>query len=110
MIAKTNVLIIHTTTPSEEMARELARLLVVKKLAACVQVVGPISSFYQWKDKLAEDKEWICLIKCPESHFRDIEETILSIHSYEVPEIIATNVSNGYGPYLEWVQNVMPQL
>lgn len=94
---------IEVTTSSEELARELARLLVVKNLAACVQVSGPISSFYKWKGKLEEDIEWRCTIKTVKDNYANIEATIKEIHSYEVPEIICSAISGGSEDYLSWL-------
>lgn len=95
--------VITTVVPSEELAREISRLLVVKKLAACVQVYGPVSSFYTWKDRLTEDVEWMCIIKAHQDNYLDIESCIVSLHPYEVPEIILTGVLGGHKPYLDWI-------
>lgn len=98
-----NVQII-TTAPSESLAREIARLLVVKGLAACVQVSGPVSSFYTWKGSLHEDQEWICIIKSIKENYDAIEASIIDLHSYEVPEIIVSEIVGGYLPYLTWIR------
>ena len=84
---------VQVTCPTEELAREISRLIVVKDLAGCVQVSGPISSFYKWRGKLEEDQEWKIVIKSVSSRFSEIEKTIKLLHSYDVPEILVTDIS-----------------
>jgi len=96
---------ITTTTRTKKEAQEISRVLVEKHLAACVQVLGPITSTYRWKGKIEVAKEWLCLIKSKKNLFRKVEKTIKEIHSYEVPEIIATPVIGGSKDYLAWLEN-----
>ncbi|MCS7125706.1 MAG: divalent-cation tolerance protein CutA [Aigarchaeota archaeon] len=94
-----------TTIDSEAKAEEIAKRLLRDRLAACVQIIGPIKSMYWWKDQMEEAREWICLIKTESSKYADIENTIKEVHSYEVPEIIALPIISGYSRYLEWISN-----
>ena len=94
---------VQVTCPTEELAREIGRLIVVKDLAGCVQVSGPISSFYKWRGKLEEDQEWKIVIKSVSSRFSEIEKTIKLLHSYDVPEILVTDISGGSEDYLSWL-------
>ncbi|MBI4632708.1 MAG: divalent-cation tolerance protein CutA [Deltaproteobacteria bacterium] len=94
-----------TTTEKREDAERIARLLVEKRLAACVQIVGPVMSAYRWKGKVEETEEWQCLIKSREDLFSEVEKTVRSVHPYETPEIIATAILAGSGDYLEWLQD-----
>jgi len=71
-----------TTVDSEELAGKISQALVENKLAACVQVIGPISSTYRWKGSVQVDSEWLCLIKTRQSLFADVERVIVEMHPY----------------------------
>jgi periplasmic divalent cation tolerance protein len=95
---------IFTTTASKEDAQKIARKLVEKRLAACAQVVGPISSTYRWKGKIAEEEEWLCMIKSRSSLYEELDRTIKGIHPYEEPEIVVLSIDGGSQGYLEWLK------
>ena len=101
----TNVIQIVTTTPTKEDAERLARELVERRLAACVQVDGPIVSFYWWQGALKRAEEWRCLIKTRADLFGELEQAVRALHPYEVPEILALPVSAGNEAYLDWLSN-----
>jgi len=91
-----------TTAGSEEEAARIASLLVEKKLAACVQVVGPIVSRFRWEGAVEEEREWQCLAKTTVAAYDAVEAAIREVHSYDEPEIVA-----GSPGYLAWIeQNV----
>jgi periplasmic divalent cation tolerance protein len=92
-----------TTTESKEDAEKIARALVEERLAACVQLVGPIESTYWWKGSIETAQEWVCHIKTHESLYDELERAILAIHAYETPEIIAMSIVAGSNDYLEWL-------
>jgi periplasmic divalent cation tolerance protein len=92
-----------TTVGSEEEAGRIARLLVERRLAACVQVVGPIVSRYRWQGKVEEEREWQCLAKTTRAAYEATEAAIREVHSYEEPEIIATPILAGSAGYLAWI-------
>ena len=94
---------IFTTTRNKKDAEKIADVLVKNKLAACVQILGPIESIYKWKGKIEKSKEWLCLIKTKSEKYKKIEKTIKSLHSYEVPEIIALPIEKGNVKYFKWV-------
>jgi periplasmic divalent cation tolerance protein len=94
-----------TTTEKKEDAEKIARLLIEKRLVACVQILGPVSSTYRWKGNIEQAEEWQCLIKTRQDLFGEVEKAIKSIHPYETPEIIATVISAGSGDYLKWLQD-----
>ena len=94
---------VTTTTGSKEEAHEIARGLVERKLAACVQVAGPITSVYRWKGKIETSQEWLCIIKSGMSLGERLEKAIREMHSYEEPEIIATPIVGGSQSYLKWL-------
>ncbi len=94
---------VTTTTESKEQAQTIAQNLVSAKLAACVQILGPITSTYRWKGKVETAEEWLCLIKTREGLYEELEKEIISLHSYETPEIIAVPISKGSADYLSWL-------
>ncbi len=94
-----------TTTASREDADRISRRLVETRLAACVQIIGPITSIYRWKGRIETAGEWLCLIKSRWERYGSIERTIRSLHTYEIPEIIAVPVNAGSRDYLEWLGN-----
>ncbi|MBN1429338.1 MAG: divalent-cation tolerance protein CutA [Anaerolineae bacterium] len=93
-----------TTVSSQEAAHQIARVLVEKRLAGCVQIVGPITSTYWWQGEVEVSKEWQCLIKSRQDLFEEIEKAILDMHPYDVPEILATPVAAGNQDYLTWLE------
>ena len=94
---------ITTTTDSEELAMQIAEKLVEKKIAACVQVSGPITSTYEWKGKIENTREWYCVIKTRKNLYQKVEEAVKALHPYEVPEIIALPILEGNKDYLDWI-------
>ncbi len=100
-----NFIQISTTTDSKKEAEKISRDLLNAKLAACVQIFGPVRSSYWWKNKIEQSDEWLCLIKTRKKFFDEIEKTICSIHSYETPEIIATPIIAGSKKYLNWLSD-----
>jgi periplasmic divalent cation tolerance protein len=98
-----------TTIGSKDQADKLAQALVARRLAACVQVAGPITSTYHWQGKIETSQEWTCLIKSLESKYTALEAAIRELHPYEVPEILATRVVAGSKDYLDWVAAEMAE-
>jgi periplasmic divalent cation tolerance protein len=92
-----------TTVGSEEEAAKIAEALLERRLAACVQTSGPITSRYRWRDKLEQTREWQCLAKTEASLYDEVEAAIRSLHSYEEPEILAIPVLAGSVGYLDWI-------
>jgi periplasmic divalent cation tolerance protein len=88
-----------------EDARKIAAQLVEERLAACVQIVGPITSLYRWQGAVEEEKEFLLLIKSTEDLVLRIAELLDRIHPYEVPELIATPIVDGSAAYLSWLQD-----
>ena len=92
-----------TTTQTRDDALAIARALVEERLAACVQIVGPITSIYRWQDKIDTAQEWQCRAKSRRELFDRIEKTIRRLHPYQVPEIIAAAIIAGSPDYLAWL-------
>jgi periplasmic divalent cation tolerance protein len=95
---------IITTTPTRELAEQIAARLVEERLAACVQIDGPIQSTYRWQGRVEQDQEWRVAAKTVEARFDQIENLIRSLHPYDVPEILAMPVVRGSESYLRWVE------
>ncbi|MGO9136334.1 MAG: divalent-cation tolerance protein CutA [Syntrophales bacterium] len=96
---------VMTTTDNKEDAEKIAMSLVEKRLAACVQIAGPITSLYRWKGNIEKTQEWQCWIKSKEILYKEIEKAIKSVHPYEVPEIIAIPIVAGSRGYLQWLES-----
>jgi periplasmic divalent cation tolerance protein len=92
-----------TTIDSTEEAERLGRSITGARLAACVQIVGPIRSLYWWQDKLDDAQEWLLLIKTTSERLPELEQHIKENHSYDTPEITATPIPWGSAEYLSWI-------
>ena len=96
-------ILVLTTVPDKKSGQEIAKVLVGDRLAACVTISGAFQSSYWWKDKISQDQEHILFIKTRGKLYSRVEEKILKIHPYEVPEIIALPLIQGYSKYLDWI-------
>jgi periplasmic divalent cation tolerance protein len=94
---------IVTTTASADDARRIAAALVERRLAACVQIVGPIESVYRWEGKIETATEFQCWIKTRDELYGRAEQAIRELHTYDVPEILAIPVVQGSAAYLDWL-------
>ncbi|MCT7984456.1 divalent-cation tolerance protein CutA [Laspinema sp. A4] len=94
--------IVWVTAPTRIEAEAIAESLVESRLAACVSL-NPIYSIYTWSDKINKEEEWQLTIKTDLRQFARLESIIKSLHSYEVPEIIAIPIIAGSTPYLNWM-------
>ena len=92
-----------TTVDSEEEAERIARGITGERLAACVQIIGPIKSVYWWQGELAEAREWQLVIKTTTARIAELEAYIKENHSYDTPELTATVISGGSDEYLDWI-------
>ena len=92
-----------TTVEHKADAENIAKSLVEKRLAACVQILGPLTSYFHWQGKLDSAAEYLCLIKSRDDLFAELEALIKSMHPYEVPEILATPITKGGKDYLNWL-------
>jgi periplasmic divalent cation tolerance protein len=99
----TNVVQVDTAVGSESAAASLAAALVEERLAACVQILGPMESTYRWKGAVERSTEWLCRAKTTASRAPALIARIRDLHSYEQPEILVMPVSGGSNGYLEWV-------
>jgi periplasmic divalent cation tolerance protein len=93
-----------TTIDTKERADTIGKKLLEKRLAACVQIEGPISSSYWWKGEIETAEEWRCIIKTTVEKYDEVERTVRSIHPYEEPEIIGLAIAAGSSTYLRWIE------
>ncbi len=99
----TDFIQVSTTTETKQAAQEIAAALVEQRLAACVQVSGPVESVYRWQDKVQQSQEWLCTAKTRASLFPQVEAVIRELHTYECPEIVAVPIADGSAAYLTWL-------
>jgi len=92
-----------TTVEHKTDAEKIAKILLEKRLAACVQILGPMTSYFHWQGKLDSAVEYLCLIKSRDELFAELETEITHLHPYEVPEILAIPVTHGNKGYLNWL-------
>ncbi len=93
-----------TAVDRPEAAQAIAKALLENRLAACVQIWGPIQSLYWWQGKIEKTQECLMLIKSLRELYSKIEETIRSLHPYHVPEILALPILEGDSAYLQWLK------
>ena len=98
-------IVILTTTANDDEAGRIARDLVDNRLAACVNIVGPVRSVYRWKDEVHDDREHLLVIKTVRERFEQIREHVGELHSYELPELIALPLEAGDENYLNWLSD-----
>ena len=97
-------IIVQTTCSSKEEAKNIAKILIEEKLAACVQL-SEIESLYNWKEKFCSDNETLLNIKTRKKHFKKIKSKIKELHSYDVPEIIQLDISKSSKKYLKFIKD-----
>ena len=100
------MLIVMTTIDSEEKAEELAKGIVEQRLAACVQVLPRMTSFFFWEGAVQREEEHLLLIKTAEEKFGEVEAYIREHHSYDVPEVAAIRAEQVSEPYAKWLREV----
>lgn len=98
-----SALIVITNAPDREIALKIARALIERKLAACVNILAECTSVYRWQEKLETATEVPLMIKTRAEIYDDVEAAIRSLHPYELPEIVAVPIERGWSAYLEWV-------
>ena len=99
----TGPLLALSTVATEADAERIARSLVEKGLAACVNVVPGLVSLYRWQGKIERDQEMLLLIKTTGERLEDLKAALLAEHPYELPELVALPIAAGHEPYLEWL-------
>ena len=103
MRASRVVLVVLITTSNRREAGRIAGALVKNNLAACATLVTSVTSVFRWKGQVHKSREALLIVKTSGRRYAALEKFVRSMHSYEVPEIIAFSVDHGLRPYLEWV-------
>ena len=99
----TDIILILCNCPDETSAKQIASRLLTEQLAACINLQQNVQSMYRWEGQIETQTEVTLQIKAPQQHFNAISQTILALHPYTVPEIIAIPVSQAFQPYLNWL-------
>ncbi len=105
----TKTLIVLCSCPDQESAERIANHLVENRLAACVNVSSPVKSIYRWQGAIETADEYMLSIKTTASCYDELELAILSVHPYELPEIVAIPVETGLQNYLGWIDQCTKQ-
>lgn len=96
-------LIVLTTAGSDEQGETIARALVDRRLAACVNMIGQNCSVFRWKDQVVREEEKLLLIKTTARRFEQVRQAIHELHTYETPEVVALPIQDGDADYLAWL-------
>jgi len=98
-----NIRVVFVSLPRDE-AKSLARRMVENRLAACVNIVPKIESYFWWNDKLEHDEEALLIIKTTQQRFDALRAWVVENHPYDLPEVISLPLSDGFSDYIEWVK------
>jgi periplasmic divalent cation tolerance protein len=98
-----DVVIVYCTMPAGDVPTRIARTVVDEQLAACVNLLPGVASIYRWQGEVQQDDEVLAIIKTTASGFDALRSRLVELHPYDCPEVIATTVTAGHAPYLEWV-------
>jgi periplasmic divalent cation tolerance protein len=99
----TNARLVFTTIGLKEAAERLAQQLVERRLAACVNIVGPIRSVYRWRGKIGNEQEYLLLIKTTVAQSARLQAAFKELHPYELPEFVELAIEGGSAAYLAWL-------
>lgn len=102
-ISVSDSVIILTTAPSADVAHLLAHALVEQRLAACVNVVGPMTSVYRWQDAVQQDSEFQLVVKTSRARIEGVRDAVRRGHPYELPEFLVLDISLGDAAYIGWL-------
>ena len=99
----TDYRLVLTTTGSQEEARTIARELIERRLAACVNIIPKVESIYRWEGAVEQAEECLLAVKTQNALFESLRDAIIELHSYEVPEVISLQIDDGSAGYLQWL-------
>jgi len=103
----TEYLLVLVTTANKQEAEKIANHLLNDKLIACANIFGPVTSLFQWSGNVDRAEEYLTFMKSKKDLFERLTEAVKTIHSYEVPEILAFQVTDGSRTYLDWLQSCL---
>jgi periplasmic divalent cation tolerance protein len=96
--------VVISTCANRKEAEKIARDIVERRLAACVNIL-PVRSYYRWNGEMRVDREYLIIVKTRSELFTKLKSRILALHSYHLPEILSLKVEDGYQKYLDWIDN-----
>jgi len=99
-----HVLVLSTVGSAADGER-IARALVERRLAACVNLLPGVLSVYRWQGEVRQEQEWLLLVKTREQALPSLRAALVSLHPYELPELVALPISAGHEPYLRWIDD-----
>lgn len=97
--------LVFTTCPDVSTAESIAQALVDERLVACANVLPPIRSFYRWRGQTESAAEQLLILKIRARDYSAVEQRIVALHPYELPEVIAIPIASGLAGYLAWIEN-----
>jgi len=98
-------IVVTTTSDNHELLKRIGESLVRQKLAACVQISGPITSFYRWQGDVESSQEWQCVIKTSRQQFASVESVVNELHHYDQPQLLGVPIVDGSESYLNWLRS-----
>jgi periplasmic divalent cation tolerance protein len=101
-----DALIVFVTVPTRADGERIGEALVGERLAACVNVLGPVRSIYRWQGEVCRDDEHVLMIKCTRARYAALEARVKALHTYDVPEVIALPIEMGSAAYLAWIESM----
>jgi periplasmic divalent cation tolerance protein len=104
-VEKPGYIVVHVAVKDIEEGRKIAKSIVKRRLATCVNIIPEVESYFWWKDKLETVNEAMLIIKSKESLLPELTKSIKKLHSYSIPEIIALPITGGSRDYLEWLDS-----
>ena len=93
------------TVPDRDTATRIAEALVEQRLAACVNIIPAVQSVYRWQGAIERDEEVLLIFKTSDHVWKQLEDAVLALHPYELPEIIAVSIQTGQADYLKWIKS-----
>jgi periplasmic divalent cation tolerance protein len=99
--------IVMVTTASKQEAESIAQRLLKERLIACANIIGPVSSFFNWSGKMEKAEEYLVFMKSREDLFEKLAENVTALHSYEVPELLVLPIVDGSKAYLNWLSGCL---
>lgn len=103
-MTEASIVVVLVTASGLEEARRIGHALVDERLAACANVVGPVTSIFRWDGRVQEEAEHLLVVKARRADVERLAARVRALHSYEVPEVLALDVVGGAAPYLAWVR------
>jgi periplasmic divalent cation tolerance protein len=107
MVMNTDFIIVLVTTANKEEAEKIAQKLLENELIACANIISPITSYFRWSGKIDCTEECMVVMKSRMNLFGELVECVKSLHSYEVPEVLALPIVAGSESYLGWMGQVL---